>query len=92
MMAMMNVFVKSLGKTKAKRLYKSKNTIERSPRKIGVVQKIVRDPINIPGDADRVYHPHADDCPPRSNGENGEKGQHIGKVQKTAQRRHDVPF
>jgi hypothetical protein len=92
MMAMMDVLVESLGKTKAKRLYESKNTIERSPREIGVVQEIMGDPINIPGDADRVDNPHADDYPPRSNGKNGEKSQNIGKVQKTAQRRNSVPF
>jgi hypothetical protein len=91
-MAMMNVLVKSLGKAEAKRLYNPKNTIERSPREIGVVQEIMRDPIDIPGDAYRVDDPHADDYPPRSNGKNREKGQHIGKVQKAAQRRHNVPF
>ena len=91
-MAMMNVLVKSLGKAEAKRLYNSKNTIERSPREIGVVQEIMRDPVNIPGDADRIDNPRADDYPPWSNGKNGEKGEHIGKVQKAAKRRHGVPF
>jgi len=92
MVTVMNVFVKGLGKTNAKRFHQTENTIEGSPREIGVVQEIVGNPIDVPGNADRVDNSHEDDYPPRSNGKNREKGQHIGKVQKTAQRRQDIPF
>ncbi len=92
MVTVMNVFVKGLGKTHAKRFHQTENTIEGSPREIGVVQEIVGNPIDVPGNADRVDNSHEDDYPPRSNGKNREKGQHIGKVQKTAQRRQDIPF
>ena len=56
------------------------------------MQKIVRDPVNIPGDADGIDQTHAKQQPPGRNRENGKKGQYIGEMQDTTDNGHSVPF
>ena len=91
-MPVMHVFVECLGEPERERLHQTEYSIQGAPFEIGVVQEIVRDPIDVPGDADRVDDPHAHQRPPGNHGEKHEKGQNVREVQKSAKGRHSIPL
>ena len=77
---MMDIFVECLRESKRDRFHHSEDPIQRTPTEIGVVYEIVRDPVDVPGDANRVDDSHANQHPPGSNRKERKKGQDIGKM------------
>ena len=91
-MPMMHVFVECLGESKRDRFHHGKHSIHRTPTEIWVVDEVVRDPVNVPGDTNRVDDSHAHQHPPRRNRKERKKRQNVSKMQHPAQRRQGIPF
>jgi hypothetical protein len=91
-MPMMNVFVECLGESKRGRFHQAKHSIHRTPAEIRVVNEVVRDPVNVPGNTNRVDDSHAHQHPPRCYRKERKKRQNVSKMQHPAQRRQRIPF
>ena len=92
MVPMMHVFVKRLGESKRHRFQQREHPIQWTPTEIRVVDEVVRDPVDVPGDANRVDESHANQHPPRSHRKERKQRQDISKMQNPAQGRQRIPF
>ena len=57
------------------------------PGEVGIVYEVVRDPVDVPGNADRINDPHQAQHPPGSNRKEGKQRQDVRKMQKPAEDR-----
>lgn len=91
-MPLMNIFVEGLRKTHRQRFDQAEHPIQKMGSKIGIVEKIVGDAVDVPRNADRIGKPHADEHPPGSEGKNGKEREHKCKMRQPGKNRNDVPF
>jgi hypothetical protein len=86
-----NAIVERLAKTDCDRLEKGKEAIEERGTEIGVVNEIVGDAVDVPGDADRIKKAEDQHHPERHAREKEEHPEEIGAVEKRGGDGDDVP-
>jgi len=91
-MSMMHVLIECLGEPERDRFQNGEHPIQRAPTEIRVVNEVVRDPVDVPGDADGVDDSHAKQDPPWSNRKERKQGQNVGKVQNPTKDRNRIQF
>jgi hypothetical protein len=89
---MMDILIKCLRESERDGFHDGKHPIQRTPTEIGVVNKVVRNPVDVPGNANGVEESQANQHPPWSNRKEREQGQNVSKVQHSAQDRQCIPF
>src|SRR5947207_5855347 len=86
-----NAIVEGLAKADCDRLEKGKEAVEEWRTEIGVVNEIVGDAIDVPGNADGIKESEDKHHPERHAREKEEHPEEIGAVEKRGQNRNDVP-
>ena len=89
---MMHIFVKGLGDSQRHRQHDAVQPIQYPRGKVGVVDVIVRDAVDVPRNADGVDKPHADQEPPRRVRENEKQRQNIRAMKHPGDNRQCIPF
>ena len=79
-MPMMDILVEGLRESKRHRFEHGEYSIQRTPTEIRVVDEVMRDPVDVPGDANRVDDSQARQYPPWRHRKEREQGQHESKM------------
>ncbi len=87
----MHAVIKGLGKPNGQGFNQAKEPVEEAGGEIGVVDKVVRDAVDIPGDADGIHRAHEQQQPPRGMRKHQEHGDDIGQMPKATQHRDNIP-
>ena len=91
MMAHVHVFIKGLRKAERQGFHQAESPVQPVRAEIGIVQEIVGNAVDVPGNADGVDHRHGDQQPPGRDRKQEEQRQHIGQMRHTRQNRNDIP-
>ncbi|MDT4967829.1 MAG: hypothetical protein QOJ64_2566 [Acidobacteriota bacterium] len=83
--------VKGLAETDGDRLEKREEAVQERPTEVGVVNEVVRDAVDVPGDADRIDEPEDQHDPERRVREQEEHPEEVGEVEQLGEHRDDVP-
>src|SRR5690348_3202209 len=90
-MLQMNAFIEHLAKTDRDRLQDAEKTIEQRGAKVGVVNEVMRDAVDVPGDADRINEAKDEHDPERHSGEQPEHAEEVSAVHQSGDNRDRIP-
>ncbi len=86
-----NAFIKDLTEPNGNRFQNAEKTIEQRGTKIRIMNEVVRDAVDVPGDADRVDETEEQHDPKRSARKKEEHPEEIGAMQKRSTDWNNIP-
>src|SRR5207244_13549749 len=89
-MVLVDLLVKNLREADRHRLENAEGSIEHAALEIWIVQKVVRDAVDVPRDADRPDEAERNQRPPRESREGDEKKNEVGELRESCQYRDGV--
>src|SRR6266700_8333073 len=86
-----DAFIEDLDEAERDRLQDAKQSIQQGRAKIRIVNEIVRNTVDVPGDADRVNKTEGQHSPKWETREKVKHSEEVGAVQDPSHHRNDIP-
>jgi hypothetical protein len=92
MVPVMHVFVERLRNSQCHRFHDAEQPIQNPGFEEWVMDEVVRNPVDIPGNADGINQAHANQDPPRRIRKHKEKREYVDEMEQSAKNTNRVPF